>query len=35
MLAGLADGGYPLTPAEARERHAARRTRRDIAHLGV
>jgi hypothetical protein len=28
MLAGLADGGYPLTSAEARRRHATRRTRR-------
>jgi hypothetical protein len=35
MLAGLADGGYPLTPAEARDRHASRRTRRDTMHLGV
>lgn len=26
QLAGLADGGYPTTPAEARARHAARRT---------
>lgn len=27
QLAGLADGGYPTTPAQARTRHAQRRTR--------
>ncbi|HET7326774.1 MAG TPA: hypothetical protein VFJ14_05740 [Nocardioidaceae bacterium] len=28
LLAGLADGGYPVTPAQARARYADRRTRR-------
>lgn len=34
QLAGLADGGYPTSTAQARGRHAARRTRRPPAVSG-